>query len=92
LAFLAQLIQTVFTLFYVAILARIIFSFVIPMLGGRPHPIILSLADLAIRITEPLLAPIRRFVPTFGSLDFSPLVAIILLQVIQWILIRAILR
>jgi YggT family protein len=76
----------------VAILARIIFSFVIPMLGRRPHPLVLGLADLAIRLTEPVLAPIRRVVPTFGTLDFSPLVAIILLQVIQRVLIWALLR
>lgn len=88
---LAQLIEIVFTLFYVAILARIIFSFVIPMMGSRPHPMIISLAELAIRLTEPVLGPIRRVLPTFGMLDLSPLVAIILLQVIQRVLIWAIL-
>lgn len=32
--------------------------------------------------TEPLLYPIRRIVPRFGMLDLSPLVAIIVLQVL----------
>ena len=30
------------------------------------------------RITEPILAPLRRIIPRVGPLDFSPLVAIIL--------------
>lgn len=35
-------------------------------------------------LTEPILAPIRRFVPPVGpGIDFSPLVAIILLQVAE---------
>ena len=83
------LINLVFNVFYVAILARIILSFVIPMLVGRPHPLLMQLAQLANQVTEPILAPIRRVLPTFGMLDFSPLVAIILLQVIQAVLSRA---
>ena len=39
------------------------------------------------RIVEPLLAPIRRFLPVIGMIDFSPLVLLILIQVIGQILI-----
>lgn len=38
------------------------------------------------RLVEPMLAPIRRLLPQTGMLDFSPLVLIILLQVIDTIL------
>jgi YggT family protein len=31
-------------------------------------------------VTEPVLAPVRRVLPPFGGLDFSPLVVIVLLQ------------
>jgi YggT family protein len=34
------------------------------------------------RIVEPMLAPIRRIVPLVGMLDFSPLILIILIQVV----------
>ncbi len=34
------------------------------------------------QITEPFLAPLRRVVPRVGMLDITPLVAIILLQLI----------
>ena len=38
------------------------------------------------RVTEPLLAPLRRIIPRVGTLDFSPLVAIILIQLIYYLL------
>jgi YggT family protein len=38
------------------------------------------------RIVEPMLAPIRRFMPQTGMFDFSPIVLIILLQVFQYVL------
>jgi YggT family protein len=38
-------------------------------------------------IVEPMLAPIRRIVPLVGMLDFSPLVLIILIQVVERIVV-----
>jgi YggT family protein len=38
------------------------------------------------RITAPLYRPIRRILPDFGGLDFSPLVILILIQVIKKLL------
>lgn len=40
------------------------------------------------RLVDPFLAPIRRILPPTGALDFSPLVLIILLQVLDMILMR----
>jgi len=37
-------------------------------------------------ITEPILAPLRRIIPRAGMIDFTPLVAIILLQLIIYLL------
>ena len=38
------------------------------------------------RITAPLYRPIRKLMPDFGGIDFSPLVLLILIQVIQILL------
>ena len=38
------------------------------------------------RITAPLYRPIRRLLPDFGGLDFSPLVILILVQLLQKLL------
>ncbi len=43
------------------------------------------------RLVEPLLAPIRRVVPTIGMFDFSPLILIILVQLIAGILVKLLL-
>ena len=41
---------------------------------------------LLLEITEPVLAPIRRVLPTMGMLDLSPLVALLLIPFIRQIL------
>jgi YggT family protein len=40
------------------------------------------------RLVNPILNPIRRLLPQTGMADFSPLVAIILVQIIEYILTR----
>lgn len=40
------------------------------------------------RLVNPILNPIRRLLPQTGMMDFSPLVAIILVQVLEYILTR----
>ncbi len=44
---------------------------------------------LVYQVTEPILGPLRRILPRVGALDFTPMVAIILLYVIQQIAFRA---
>ena len=46
------------------------------------HPIRMNVN----RIVNPILDPIRRILPQTGMMDFSPLVAIILVQVLEFIL------
>lgn len=46
------------------------------------HPVRMTIN----RFVEPILNPIRRLMPQTGMVDFSPLVAIILLQLIKFIL------
>jgi len=38
------------------------------------------------RITEPLYRPIRRLLPDFGGIDFSPLILLLLIQVLRMLL------
>ncbi|MEK7015275.1 MULTISPECIES: YggT family protein [Bacillus] len=39
-----------------------------------------AFGDILARICEPYLEPFRRFIPPFGMIDISPLVAIIALK------------
>ena len=38
------------------------------------------------RITDPLYRPIRRLMPDFGGIDFSPLIVLLLIQVLRMLL------
>ena len=60
----------------IAVIARSILSW-FPI--GQTHPIVVFLNY----VTDPLLVPIRRIMPTVSMFDFSPIIAIILLYVIQ---------
>jgi YggT family protein len=51
------------------------------------HPVRRSIDS----VVEPMLAPIRRVVPLLGMIDFSPLVLIILIQLLARILISVLL-
>jgi YggT family protein len=50
------------------------------------NPIVMILRQ----ITEPVLAPARRLLPTWktGGLDFSPLIVIFAIQLVEWALPR----
>ncbi len=42
-----------------------------------------GITRLLLDLTEPILAPVRRLLPSSGGLDFSPTVVLILLFVLQ---------
>lgn len=86
-----SLVNLLFWVFYIAILARIILSFLVPMAGPRPNPLLTTIYNLANQITEPILGPIRRVLPGMGFLDLSPMVAIILLEIIRYVLVNVLL-
>ncbi len=79
-------VNVIFQVAALAILARVLLSW-LPMAGVQIdpyHPLIRFLYQ----ITDPILEPLRRFT-TFGMMDFSPIVALILLQVIRRVLVMA---
>jgi YggT family protein len=42
-----------------------------------------AVAEFLYRITEPVLAPIRAFMPSLGGLDISPIILILIIMFIQ---------
>jgi len=47
---------------------------------SRPVAMVL---DFLYRITEPLLRPIRQFVPSFGGLDISPVILLLVIWLVE---------
>ena len=84
--FLQTFIVLLFRILQFAILIRIFLSWVAPM-GQQSNPIFVFIYQ----ITEPILAPIRRYT-TFGMIDFSPLVAMIGLQILEGFLLQLLAR
>ena len=60
----------------------IIFRAILSWFSPRPTNM---LAIILYRVTEPFLAPLRRIIPRVGMFDFTPLVAIIVLQTIPYL-------
>ena len=44
------------------------------------------MVNIIYQITEPILAPHRKGLPSVGMLDFSPVVALILIGIVQWLI------
>jgi len=80
---LAQLLNTILTLFTIAIFARVILTFLIPMSGSNPHPVLVTINTLVNQVTEPVLGPVRRSLPSFGGLDLSPMAVLIILILLR---------
>ena len=74
------LIDLAANLYLVILLARVL----LPLFGvDMFHP----LMQWVLRLTEPVLGPIRAVLPQVGMFDLSPMVALILLSILQSVLI-----
>lgn len=75
------MISRILDVYTFVIFARVLMSWV-PMFTRRPldyrNPIVKVLLD----VTEPVLAPVRRFT-TVGMMDLSPIVVLVVLQAIS---------
>ena len=47
-----------------------------------------GLGEFVWNVSEPILAPIRRAMPFFGGIDFSPFVALLVVQLVSTVIIR----
>ena len=79
----AGLVNGLLTLITILIFARVIISFIVPMMGSRPHPMIVSITALVYQVTEPVLGPIRRNLPSFGGFDVSPMAVLPLIWLVR---------
>jgi YggT family protein len=70
------IIRTLVILFELLILARVLMSF-FPNVD-QSNPLIRLVYD----VTEPVLRPIRNLLPQTGMFDFSPVIVILILQVL----------
>ena len=75
-----RLIDLVFRAIDLLILLRVLFSWINLGPGN-------DLVRLVYQLTEPILAPLRRYIPPFGGLDITPMVALMLLALVKRLLV-----
>ena len=87
--FLTALVYVYLIIIFVYIITSLIFAF-----GGRiPYSSWSSAALGFLRdVTEPYLGLFRRFIPPIGPVDVSPIVAILVLQIVSFYLVIPLIR
>lgn len=78
--YLEAFVNVLFIGLTLAIFGRVILSWV-------PTRLPWGLNDFIFSVTEPILAPIRRALPMAAGMDFSPLIALVLLQLVERLLL-----
>lgn len=65
----------------ILIFVRVVLSWL--PLGNNP------VSELVIRLTDPILSPLRRVLPRFGMLDLSPMIALLIIVAVQQVVLAA---
>jgi YggT family protein len=74
-----DLICSLISVYYIVLLARVFLSW-FPL---QPGTAMASIASVIYQLTEPVMGPVRRIVPTIGMIDISPIVVFVGLQILQ---------
>lgn len=79
---LLTIVNVLYWALFILIFARIIFSYV----NFGPY----ELRELVFRVTEPILAPVRRIMPASAGMDFSPMIVLLAAWFLRSLLFRLI--
>ncbi len=66
---------------FLVVLGRVLLSWVNPKFEG-------AVARFIFETTEPLLAPIRRVLPSTGMIDLAPMILVMVLLILMRVLLR----
>jgi len=74
-----DLLCSLLSVYFIVLFARIILSW-FPM---QPGTSMASIASIIYQLTEPVMGPVRRLIPTIGMIDISPIVVFFGLRILQ---------
>ena len=77
------LIQIINLYIYLLIASAILSWLIAFNVVNTRNQFVAAVAEFLYRITEPVLAPIRSFMPNLGGLDISPIILILIIMFIQ---------
>ena len=82
-------IDEILFIFLVVLIVWVVLSWLIAFNVVNPYnQFVRSLWDLFHKVTEPLLRPIRRFLPDMGGIDIAPVILILVLIFIRIVVIQ----
>jgi YggT family protein len=82
------LIVTIIDIYWWVVIATVIISWLLAFNVVNIHnPFVRQMTHVLARLTEPLLEPIRRYLPNVGGLDLSPLVLLLGLSFLRYFVI-----
>ncbi len=74
-----DLLCSLISVYFIILFARIILSW-FPL---QPGTAMASIASIIYQLTEPVMGPVRRLIPTIGMIDISPIVVFFGLRILQ---------
>jgi YggT family protein len=78
------LILQILKLYSYVVVANVVLSWLIAFnVINASNRFVYSILELTYRLTDPILARIRRFLPNLGSLDISPIILLLLIWFIE---------
>ena len=78
------LLDSVITIYIWILIINALLSWLIAFnVLNTSNRLVYSLLDISYKMTDPLLRPIRNFLPSLGSIDVSPVVLILLLMFLR---------
>jgi YggT family protein len=81
---LLNFISYLLTIYVYILIAAAVLSWLVAFnVVNTRHGAVAMIAEFLYRITEPVLAPIRRLMPNLGGIDISPVVVILIIMFIQ---------
>ena len=78
------LLDSIITIYLWIIIINAILSWLVAFnILNTQNRFVFSVLDATYKMTDPALNKIRRFIPTFGSIDVSPVILILLLMFLR---------
>ena len=78
------LLDSIITIYLWIIIINAILSWLVAFnILNTQNRFVFSVLDATYKLTDPALNKIRRFIPTFGSIDISPIVLILILMFLR---------
>ena len=78
------LLDSIITIYLWIIIINAVLSWLVAFnVLNTQNRFVFSVLDITYKLTDPALNKIRRFIPTFGSIDISPVILILILMFLR---------